>query len=77
MLSEVHRREDFAFAVGGGMVKDGNSRARGEGAMRAELQKERDGGNSLLATADSSIRQQHSITFSTLKHTGSSCNPAI
>ena len=44
---------------------------------RAELQKEREGGDSLLATTGSSIMQQHRTTFHALKHTRSTYKPAI
>ena len=43
----------------------------GEGVKRAGPQRERDGGDSLLATTDS-IRQQHRTAFGALKHTRSS-----
>ena len=43
----------------------------GEGMKRAGPQRERDGGDSFLATADS-IRQQHRTAFCALKHTRSS-----
>ena len=45
----------MALAVGGGKLRGGNSRAQGESVTRADTQKERGDGNSLLAT-DSSIQ---------------------
>ena len=73
--SKVHGGEDFALEVGGGKVRSGNSRVWDGGVTRAELQKGRDGGNSLLATADSSIRQQQ--RFCSLGHARSSYKPDI
>ena len=67
----------MALAVGGGMVRGGNNRVWGEGVTRAELQKRRDGGDSLLATVDSSIRQQYRTTFCALKQTRSSYKPTF
>ena len=66
--SEMHEGKDLALVVGGGMVRGENSCGWGQGVTRAELHKERDGGNS---TTDSSIRQQYCTTFYTLKHTRS------
>ena len=63
---------------GGGKAKDGRNRVWGEGATTVELQKERDGGDSLLATTDSSIRRQrHTTFFCALKHTRSGYKLAI
>ena len=48
----------------------------GEGMKRAGPQRERDGGNSFLATTDS-ISQLHRTAFCALKHTRSSYKLAI
>ena len=47
------------------------------GMKRAELQRERDGGDSFLDTVDSGTRQQCRTSFCALKHTRSSYKPAI
>ena len=74
--SEVCGGEDLDRAVGNGKVKGGSGSVLGDGIKRAEPQRERDGGDSFLATTDS-IRQQHRTAFCALKHTRSSCKPAI
>ena len=45
------------------------SRVWGEGVTRAELQKERNGDNSVHATTDGSIRLQYRTASCTSKHT--------
>ena len=59
-----------------GKLKGGSGSVLGEGVMRARPQRERDGGDSFLATTDS-IRQQHRTAFCALKHTCSSYKLAI
>ena len=60
-----------------GLLHRATGRLRREGSIRAELRKERDGGNSLPATtASRSIRQPHRTTFCTLKRTRSSYKTA-
>ena len=57
--SEVHGGKDLAVtvAVGCDKVRGGSCRVWGEGVTRTELlQKEREGGDSLLASTDSSNR---------------------
>ena len=71
------RGEDIALAVGDGKDTGGSSRVRWEGVTRAELQKERGGGNSPLATTNSGIGQQHRTSFCRLKQIRSGYNPAI
>ena len=56
--SEVFRGKDLAFTVGGGKVRTGSSTVWEGGMKRAHLQTERDGGDSFVDTADSSIEQQ-------------------
>ena len=46
-----------------------------EGVYRAETQRERDGGDAFLDTADSSIRQQYRTAFWALKYTHISYKP--
>ena len=41
------------------------------------IKRERDGGDSFLATTDGSIKQQYRTTFCALNHTRSSYKPAI
>lgn len=73
----MHGGEDLALADGGGVVRGGTSHVSGEGVTRAEVEREQDFGNSLLAMSDiSSTRQQHRTNFSTSKHTRSSYKPA-
>ena len=60
--------EDLDLAVGNGKLKGGSGSVLGEGMKRAGSQRERDGGDSFLATADG-IRQQHRTAFCALKHT--------
>ena len=55
------------LATEGGMVRGGKSRVWGGGVTRAELQTERNGGDSLLATTDNTVRQQYRATFCALK----------
>ena len=74
--SEVYGGEDLALAVGSGKLKGRSGSVLGEGVKRAGQQRERDGGNSFLATTDS-IRQQHRTALCALKHTRSSYKPAI
>ena len=47
---------DLAVAVEGGKVRGGNSRVWGEGVTRAELQKERQRADSVIATTDINTR---------------------
>ena len=62
----------------GGFVHGGTERLmRGGGLIRAEPQKERDGGDSFHATADGSIKQQYRAAFCVLNHTRSSYRPVI
>ena len=68
--------EDLGRAVGSGKLKGGSGSILGEGMKRAGPQRERDGGDSFLATTDS-IRRQHRTAFCTLKHTRSSYKLAI
>ena len=74
--SGVYGGEDLALAVGSGKVRGGSSSVLGEGMKRAGPQRERDGADSFLATADS-IRQQHRTAFCALKHMRSSYKAAI
>ena len=74
--SEAHGGEDLDRAVGSGGLKGGSGSVLREGMKRAGPQRERDGGDSFLATADG-IRQQHRTAFCALKHTRSSYKAAI
>ena len=74
---EVFGGEDLALEVGSGKLKGGSGSVLGEGVKRAGPQRERDGGNSFLATTNSIVRQQHRTAFCTLKHTRSSYKAAI
>ena len=74
--SEVFGGEYLALVVGSGKVGGGSCIVLGEGVMRAGAQRERDGGDSSLATTDS-IWQQYRTAFCALKHTRSSYKPAI
>ena len=56
------------LAVGRGKLNGGSGSVWGEGVKRAGPQRERGGGDSLLATADS-IRQQHRTAFFLLVET--------
>ena len=69
----------LALAVGDVKVRGGSSSVWGAGIKRAELRRERDGGDSFLDTVDSSIQQiyLHRTAFCALKHTRSSYKPAI
>ena len=75
--SEVYGGEDFALAVGSGKLKGGRGSVLREGMKRAGSQRERDGGDSFLATTDTSIKQQYRTVFCALKHARSSYKPAI
>ena len=76
--SEVYGREGSALAVGSGKLMGGRGGVLGEGVKRAGSQRERDGGDSFLATTDtSSIKQQYRTVSCALKHTRSSYKPAI
>ena len=61
----------LALAVGDVKVRGGSSSVWGAGIKRAELRRERDGGDSFLDTVDSSIQQiyLHRTAFCALKHT--------
>ena len=59
-----------------GKVRGGSGSVVEGGVKRAGLQRERDGGDSFLATADS-LRQQYRTAFCALEHTRSSYKPAI
>ena len=74
--SGVYGGEDLALAVGSGKLKGGSSSVLGGEVKRVEPQRERDGGDSFLATADS-IKQQNRTAFCALKHTRSSYKLAI
>ena len=74
--SEVYGGESLDRAVGSGKLKGGGGSGLGEGMKRAGPQRERDGGDSSLATTDS-ITQQHPTAFCALKHTRSSYKPAV
>ena len=74
--SEVYGGEDLALAVGNGKFVGGSCSVLGAGVKRAGSQRERDGGDSFLATADS-IKQQYRTAFCALKHTRSSYKPDI
>ena len=73
--------EDWALAVGGGRVRGtrGNCRGMyGEGLEEVEkLQRERDGRDSLIGTTDSSVDQQHRMSFCVLNNARISNKPAI
>ena len=74
--SEVYGGEDLALAVGSGKREGGRlGGVYGEGVKRAGSQRERDGGNSVPATTDSTS-QQHRTAFCAFKHTRSSYKPA-
>ena len=75
--SEVYGGEDLALAVGSSKLKGGRGSVFGEGVKRAGSQRERDGGDSFLATTDTSTKQQYRTVFCPLKHTRSSYKPAI
>ena len=75
--SEVFGGGDLALAAGSSKVRGGSSRVWEEGVKKAEPQRERDSGDSFLATTDGSIKQQYRPAFCALKHTRSSCKPAI
>ena len=68
--------EDLDLAVGSGKLKGGSGSVLGKGVKRAGPQRERDGGDSFLATTDS-VRQQHRTAFCALKHTRSSYKTAF
>ena len=74
--SKVYGGEDLHRAVGSGKLKGGSGSVLGEGMKRAGPPRERDGGDSFIATTDS-IRQQHRTAFCALKHTRSSYKLAI
>ena len=74
--SGVYGGEDLALEVGSGKVRGGSSSDWEEGVKMAGSQREQDGGDSFLATADS-IKQQYRTAFCALKHTRSSYKPAI
>ena len=74
--SGVFGGEEVALAVGIGKVKGGSGRVWKERMKRAGPQRERDGGDSFLATTDS-IRQQYCTAFCALKHARSSHKPAV
>ena len=71
----VYGGEDSTLAVGSGKGRGGSSSVWEEGVKRAGPQRERDGGDSFPATADS-IEQQYRTAFCALKHTRSSYKPA-
>ena len=50
--SEVYGGKDSALAVGSGKLMGGRGSVFGEGVKRAWSQRERDGGDSFLATTD-------------------------
>ena len=75
--SEVYGGRDLALAVTSGKLMGGRGSVFGEGVKRAGPQRERDGGDSFLATTDTSIKQQYRTAFCALKHTRSSYEPAI
>ena len=81
--SGVLGKEDWALAVEGGRVQGTGSKDSGstwgEGLEKKieELQRERDGRGSLLATTDRRVDQQHRTIFCALKHVRSSYKPAI
>ena len=66
----------MALEVGSGRGRGESSSVLGGGVKRVGPQRERDGGDSFLATADS-IEQQYRTTFCALKHTRSSYKLAI
>ena len=74
---EVYGGEDSALAVGSGKLMGGRGNVFGEGVKRAGSQRERDGGDSFLATIDTSIKQQYRTAFCALKHTRSKYKSAI
>ena len=74
--SEVYGWEELVLAVGNGKVRGGSRNVLEEGVKRAGAQRERDGGDSSLATTDR-IRQQYPAAFCALKHTRSSYKSAI
>ena len=51
--SEVHGGKDLDLAVRSGKLKGGSGSVLGKGMKRAGPQRERDGGDSFLATTDS------------------------
>ena len=73
--SGVYGGEDLALAVGG-KGRGGSSSVWEEGVKRVGSQRERGGGDSFFATADS-IKQQYRTAFCALKHTRSSYKSAI
>ena len=77
MLLRKCSGEGVALAVEIGKVRGGNISVWGRRLKRAELQTERDGGDSFLDAADSSIEQQYRIAFCALKYTRSTTEPAI
>ena len=74
--SEVFGGEDLDLAVGSGKGRGGSSSVREEWVKRVGPQRERDGGDSFLATTDS-IKQQYFTAVCALKHTRISYKPAI
>ena len=73
--SEVYAGEDLALAVGSGKREGGRlSCDFGEVVKRAGSQRQRDGGNSVPATAQG-IKQRYRTAFCALKHTRSSDKP--
>ena len=82
--SGVHGKEGRALAVGGGRVRGTRSSNSGSGSMWGEglekveeLQREQEGMDSYLGTADSSVDQQHRATFYALKYARSNYIPTF
>ena len=73
---EVYGGKDSALAVGSGKGRGGSRSVWKEGVKRAGPQRERYGGDSFLATADST-KQKYRTAFCALKHARSSYKPAI
>ena len=72
--SEVFWGEDLALAARSGKVRIGSRSVWEKGVKRVEPRRERDGGDSFIATTDSSIKQQYHTAFCALKHMRSSAN---
>ena len=67
--SEVYGGKDLVLEVESAKLMGGRGSVFGEGVKRAGSQRERDGGDTFLATTDTSIKQHNRTAFCALKHT--------
>ena len=78
LLRECIGGRTWPCAIGSGKDRGGSSSVFGGGVKRVGPQRERDGGDCFLATADSIIiKQQYRTAFCALKHTRSGYKLAI